>query len=86
MSELNFGIYFLILIFLLNYASYFLLQELATLKKTLEEDAQVHEVMVTEMRHKHSQELTALNEQLESLKKVTTESFYCYAIGIEYLL
>ncbi|XP_065222996.1 myosin heavy chain, non-muscle [Planococcus citri] len=44
-------------------------QELATLKKTLEEDTQTHEVLLTEMRHKHSQELAEINEQLESLKK-----------------
>lgn len=44
-------------------------QELATLKKSLEEEAGTHEVHLTELRHKHSQELGALNEQLESLKK-----------------
>uniref|UniRef100_A0A6P7G1J3 Myosin heavy chain, non-muscle isoform X2 n=1 Tax=Diabrotica virgifera virgifera TaxID=50390 RepID=A0A6P7G1J3_DIAVI len=45
-------------------------QELAGLKKTLEEEAQQHEVSVTDMRHKHSQELGSLNEQLENLKKL----------------
>lgn len=45
-------------------------QELATLKKTLEEDTQTHEVVITEMRHKHSQEIAEINEQLEVLKKV----------------
>ncbi|KAI5723847.1 hypothetical protein M8J76_011739 [Diaphorina citri] len=44
-------------------------QELATLKKTLEDDSTVHETVITEMRHKHSQEVTALNEQMEQLKK-----------------
>ncbi|GLG95326.1 Myosin-VIIa [Gryllus bimaculatus] len=44
-------------------------QELATLKKTLEEDTQIHEVTIADMRHKHSQEITAINEQLETLKK-----------------
>lgn len=47
------------------------MQELATLKKTLEEEAQVHEAQMTDMRHKHTQELTSVNEQLEQLKKVT---------------
>lgn len=46
------------------------MQELATLKKSLEEDTQTHEVLITEMRHKHSQEISEINEQLESLKKV----------------
>lgn len=45
-------------------------QELATLKKTLEEETQVHEVSISDMRHKHSQEVTSINEQLEVLKKV----------------
>lgn len=45
-------------------------QELAALKKALEEETQVHEVSVTDMRHKHSQEIATLNEQIEQLKKV----------------
>lgn len=44
-------------------------QELATLKKSLEEETQLHEVTLAEMRHKHTQELAAINEQLESIKK-----------------
>ncbi|XP_046990490.1 myosin heavy chain, non-muscle isoform X1 [Schistocerca americana] len=44
-------------------------QELATLKKTLEEEASLHEVTVQEMRHKYSQEIAAINEQMESVKK-----------------
>ncbi|XP_044734000.1 myosin heavy chain, non-muscle isoform X1 [Chrysoperla carnea] len=44
-------------------------QELATLKKTLEEETQVHEVTLADMRHKHTQELAAVNEQLEALRK-----------------
>ncbi|KAF6200920.1 hypothetical protein GE061_005367 [Apolygus lucorum] len=43
--------------------------ELATLKKTLDEETHIHEVSLTEMRHKHTQEVAALNEQLELLKK-----------------
>jgi myosin protein heavy chain len=43
---------------------------LATLKKSLEEDTQSHEITITEMRHKHSQEISVINEQIESLKKV----------------
>lgn len=52
------------------YYYYFIFKELATLKKTLEEETQIHEVTLTEMRHKHTQEVAAINEQLESLKKV----------------
>ncbi|KAJ8970545.1 hypothetical protein NQ317_005815 [Molorchus minor] len=44
-------------------------QELATLKKTLEEETQLHEVTQAEARHKHSQEIAAINEQLENFKK-----------------
>lgn len=44
-------------------------QELATLKKSLEEETGSHESHLSDMRHKHSQELAVLNEQLETLKK-----------------
>lgn len=44
-------------------------QELATLKKALEDEATNHEAALTEFRHKHSQELALITEQLESLKK-----------------
>lgn len=47
-------------------------QELASLKKNLEEEAMTHENYVQEMRHKHSQEISAINEQLENLKKART--------------
>lgn len=42
---------------------------MASLKKSLEEEAVTHEAHLTEMRHKHSQELSSINEQLENLKK-----------------
>lgn len=45
-------------------------KELATLKKNLEDEAGSHEAQLTDMRHKHSQELSTLSEQLENLKKV----------------
>lgn len=44
-------------------------QELASLKKSLEEETVNHESMVAEMRHKHVQELNGINEQLENLRK-----------------
>lgn len=44
-------------------------QELASLKKNLEEETIQHESYVQEMRHKHSQELSSINDQLENLKK-----------------
>ncbi|XP_076225295.1 myosin heavy chain 10 isoform X1 [Nomia melanderi] len=44
-------------------------QELATLKKNLEEETSMHEATLADMRHKHTQELTALNEQMDALKK-----------------
>ncbi|XP_058796556.1 myosin heavy chain, non-muscle isoform X2 [Phymastichus coffea] len=44
-------------------------QELANLKKNLEEEAALHETTLQEMRHKHMQELTTINEQMDALKK-----------------
>lgn len=38
----------------------------------MEEDTQLHEVSMAEMRHKHSQELASITEQLENFKKVKT--------------
>lgn len=43
---------------------------MAQLKKTLEEEAKVHEQQLVEMRHKHSQAFDELNEQLEQAKRV----------------
>lgn len=39
------------------------------MKKNLEDEAGSHESHLAEMRHKHSQELSGINEQLENLKK-----------------
>ena len=44
-------------------------QELAALKKALEEETGSHEVHLTEMRHKHSQEISEIHEQLDVVKK-----------------
>lgn len=44
-------------------------QELASLKKNLEEEAGHHEGQLADMRHKHSQEIGGINEQLETFKK-----------------
>lgn len=38
----------------------------------MEDDTQVHEVALQDMRHKHTQELALVTEQLESIKKVRT--------------
>lgn len=35
----------------------------------MEEEAGSHEAHLAEMRHKHSQELSSINEQLENFKK-----------------
>ncbi|KAH8346370.1 hypothetical protein KR084_008626, partial [Drosophila pseudotakahashii] len=47
-------------------------QELATLKKSLEEETVNHEGVLADMRHKHSQELNGINDQLENLRKAKT--------------
>lgn len=46
--------------------------ELASLKKSLEDEAAVHENVLADMRHKHSQELNSINEQLENFRKNKT--------------
>lgn len=43
---------------------------MAHLKKTLDDDARVHEQQVAEMRQKHNQSLEELSEQLEQAKRV----------------
>ncbi|XP_051988815.1 myosin-9-like isoform X1 [Xyrauchen texanus] len=43
--------------------------EVAQLKKTLDEEAKVHEQLVAEMRQKHGQAIDELNEQLEQVKR-----------------
>ncbi|XP_056308923.1 myosin-9-like isoform X1 [Danio aesculapii] len=43
--------------------------EVTQLKKTLEEDAKVHEQVMAEVRQKHSQAFDELNEQLEQVKR-----------------
>lgn len=43
---------------------------MAHLKKTLEDEAKVHEQLVAEMRQKHGQAFDELNEQLEQVKRV----------------
>lgn len=45
-------------------------QEVASLKKAFEDETVNHENTLQDMRHKHSQELTSINEQLENIKKV----------------
>merc|ERR1719277_210434 len=44
-------------------------KELANIKKALEDETKAHEEAITEMRHKHSQDVSQLNNQLDSLKK-----------------
>lgn len=44
--------------------------EVAQLKKTVEEEAKIHEQQMAEMRHKHNQAFDELNEQLEQAKRV----------------
>lgn len=48
--------------------------EVAHLKKTLDEEAKVHEQQLAEMRHKHGQAFDELNEQLEQAKRVILKS------------
>ena len=47
-------------------------KELASLKKALEEETANHENSISEMRHKHSGEVTSLNESIDNMKKKQT--------------
>ena len=44
--------------------------ELAALKRTLEEETSSHETAIASMRQKHSKAVEELNEALEAAKKV----------------
>ncbi len=44
--------------------------EVTHLKKSLDDEAKVHEQVVAEMRQKHGQAFDELNEQLEQVKRV----------------
>lgn len=45
-------------------------EELALLKKTLDEEMVAHQTQVNDMRQKHTVVVDKLNEQLDSVKKV----------------
>lgn len=45
--------------------------EVTHLKKSLEDEAKVHEQQMSDMRQKHNQAFEELNEQLEQAKRVT---------------
>jgi len=49
-------------------------KELANIKKSLEDEMAQHEQMATEMRHKHSSEISQMNNQLDLLKKSKTQA------------
>lgn len=57
--------------------------EVTQLKKSLEEEAKVHEQVVAEMRQKHSVAFDELNEQLEQAKRVNHTSLLL-SLYIEY--
>lgn len=44
--------------------------EVTHLKKSLEEEAKIHEQQMADMRQKHNQAFEELNDQLEQAKKV----------------
>merc|ERR1719230_2065667 len=49
-------------------------RELANTKKSLEEAITNHEQTMTDMRHKHSQDVSQLNNQLDMVKKTAAQS------------
>jgi len=48
-------------------------KELASLKKSLEEEVANHEGAIAEMRHKHSHEMQARNDELDQLRKLKAQ-------------
>lgn len=55
-------------------------QEVASLKKTMEEEGRNHEAQIQDLRQKHGQAVEELNEQLEQAKRVTIKLFYVASI------
>jgi len=51
-------------------------QEVAELKRVMDEEVRNHETVVHELRHKHTQQLDETNDQLDQTKKVASTS-YC---------
>lgn len=51
--------------------------EVAHLKKTLDDEAKVHEQQLVEIRQKHAQAFDELNEQLEQAKRVIESHKNC---------
>lgn len=45
-------------------------QEVASLKKAMEEEGRNHEAQIQDLRQKHGQAVEELNEQLEQAKRV----------------
>lgn len=46
-------------------------QEVAVLKKAMEDEGRSHEAQIQDLRHKHSQTVEELSEQLEQAKRVS---------------
>lgn len=60
---------------------------MAQLKKTLDDDAKVHEQMLVDLRQKHSQAFDELNEQLEQAKRVILSLFFrAFSQLVQYIL
>lgn len=55
--------------------------EVALLKKTLDEEMSSHEAAISSMRIKHTKAIEDLNDQLEASKKVTVGPLYCGHFG-----
>lgn len=50
-------------------------QEVAMLKKAMEEEGRSHEAQVQDLRQKHNQAVEELSEQLEQAKRVNTHKW-----------
>lgn len=59
-------------------------QEVALLKKAMEEEGRNHEAQIQDLRQKHSQSVEELSEQLEQAKRVErkpTHVFTCLCLS-----
>lgn len=50
-------------------------QEVASLKRAMEEEGRTHEAQIQDLRQKHGQAVEELNEQLEQAKRVALKPF-----------
>jgi len=56
-------------------------QEVAEMKRVMDEEIHNHETLVQELRHKYTQQLEETNDQLDQTKKVIRSSSYRHPLS-----